>query len=101
MAAITGNDGHALQPLKDAGMFHSSGLKWASRPVVFHRSTGKNVRLSENNTVATRVRGTGAVFTIGYGIVFTSEPVSIGQMLRVTLKERDTDWLNSMVSSQI
>ena len=78
-----------------ADVFRSRGLKWASRPVVFHKNTGRHVRLSENNTVATRVRE-GAR---GNGIVFTSEPVSTGQMLKVTVMERETGWSGGLVSS--
>ena len=47
---------------------------------------GKNIELTQNNTVATRVRG------YDYCIVCTSEPVSIGQMFKVTVLERDTSW---------
>ena len=63
--------------------FRPERLKWVSQPVVFHRNTGENVGLSENNTVATRAR------SADYGVVFTSEPVSTGQMLKVTVMERD------------
>ena len=73
-------------------VFSSGGLKWSSRPVVFHRNTGKRIKLSENNTVATRVT------FWDNGIVFTSEPVSTGQMLKVTVMERES-WAGDLVSS--
>ena len=63
-----------------------SGLKWASQAAVFHANTGENIRLSENNTVATRVKES------GHGVsVFTLEPVSPGQMLKITVMERDSE----------
>ena len=88
MAAITGA-GDA------GGVFHSGRLKWASQPVVFHGNTGTNIRLSKNNTVATR----DAAYA-GFGIVFTNEAVSTGQMLKVTVVERETRWSSGMVGAQ-
>ncbi len=58
------------------------GVEWSSSPVTFHRNKGKNVRLIESNTVATRTVGH------SYGIVFTSEPMIVGQMLKVTLTDK-------------
>ena len=77
-------------------VFRSEGLKWASRPVVFHQNTGENVRLSKDSTVATRVKSN------VYGIVFTSEPVSTGRMLKVTVTEREpgSRLISGIVSSQ-
>ncbi len=57
------------------------GVEWSSSPVTFHRNKGKNVKLTKSNTVATRTE-------IYYGIVFTSEPMIVGQMLKVTMTRR-------------
>ena len=78
---------HKLHKMASANSrVFSSGLKWASQAVVFHGNTGENIRLSENNTVATRVRES------GHGVsVFTAEPVSTGQMLKVTVMERASE----------
>ena len=61
------------------------GVEWSSSPVTFHRNKGRNVELTERNTVATRVRHH------NYGIVFTSEPLLVGQMLKFTVTERGED----------
>ena len=64
------------------------GVEWSSSPVTFHRNKGKNVELTKSNTVATRAWGH------NYGIVFTSEPMIVGQMLKVTVTERvEEGWL--------
>ena len=58
------------------------GVEWSSSPVTFHRNKGKNVELIiTNNTVATRTKDH------NYGIVFTSELMVVGQMLKVTVTE--------------
>ena len=77
-----------------SSLFSSAGVQWTSQPVVFHNKRGKHIELSQNNTVATRVR------SIDYGIVFTSEPVSIGQMFKVTLLEKDSQYVAGLVSVQ-
>ncbi len=59
------------------------GVEWSSSPVTFHRNKGKNVELTESNTVATRLRDHNCA------IVFTSEPVLVGQMLKVTVTEKE------------
>ena len=58
------------------------GVEWSSSPVTFHRNKKENVELTESNTVATRSK-------YGYCIVFTSEPMIVGQMLKVTMTERE------------
>ena len=56
-------------------------VEWSSSPVTFHRNKGRNVELTESNTVATRSKG------LAFAIVFTSEPLVAGQMLKVTVTE--------------
>ena len=75
-------------------LFTSANVQWTSLPVVFHNNHGKNVVLSQNNTVATRERSLDY-----YGIVCTSEPVTIGQMFKVTMLEEVTHW-GGLVSLQ-
>ncbi len=63
------------------------GVEWSSSPVTFHRNKGEHVELTESNTVATSTK-------LKYGIVFTSEPMIAGQMLKVTMTERvEEGWL--------
>ncbi len=66
------------------------GVEWSSSPVTFHRNKGKHVELTKSNTVATKTYGF-------YGIVFTSEPMIVGQMLKVTLTQREEYWAGGMV----
>ncbi len=61
------------------------GVEWSSSPVTFHRNKGKSVELTESNTVATRTLSAS-------GIVFTSEPMIVGQMLKVTMTQREEGW---------
>ncbi len=64
------------------------GVEWSSSPVTFHRNKEENVELTESNTVATRTEGYS-------GVVFTSEPMIVGQMLKVTVTERvEGHWLS-------
>ncbi len=63
-----------------------TGVEWSSPPIAFHRNKGKNVRLSEGNEVATRVD------SYGDAIVFTAEPLSVGQLLKVTVTKRANRW---------
>ncbi len=69
-----------------------TGVEWSSSPVTFHENKGKNVRLSEGNKVATRVN------SYGVGIVLTAEPLSVGQLLKVTMTKRAGRWSNGLVS---
>ena len=63
------------------------GVEWSSSPVTFHihRNKGRNVELTQRNTVATRTE------SYEYAIVFTSEPMVAGQMLKVTVTERERE----------
>ena len=79
MATITSDDG--LSDDHDDGVLFGE-VEWSSSPVTFHRNKGKNVKLTESNTVATRNK------SFYYGIVFTSEPMVAGQILKVTMTER-------------
>ena len=72
------------------GSDHSSlfsSITWTGQPVVFHRKAGRNIALSENNTVASSSDPDD-----DYAVVCTSEPVSIGQMFKVTVK-RSARWM--------
>ena len=70
------------------------GVEWSSSPVTFHRNKGKHVELTKSNTVATRTKS----FS---GIVFTSEPMIVGQMLKVTMTERvEEHWTGGMVRAR-
>ncbi len=71
------------------------GVEWSSSPVTFHRNKGKNVKLTESNTVATRTK------SYGFAIVFTSEPMIVGQMLKVTMTVRVEGWDGGMVRAQL
>ena len=62
------------------------GVKWNSSPVTFHWKKGENVKLTEWSTVATRNE------SYGYDIVFTSEPMIAGEMLKVTMTKKDKYW---------
>ena len=74
--------------------FINASVQWTSQPVAFHHKHGKNIQLSQNNTVALRMR------SWYYGIVCTNEPVSIGNMFKVTLMERNEKWsFGGLVSS--
>ena len=70
-------------------------VQWSSSPVTFHRNTGKNVELTENNRVATRVRNR------DYALVFTNEPMVVGQMLKVTMTQRGEDRYGGMVRAHL
>ncbi len=72
------------------------GVEWSSSPVTFHRNKGKSVKLTKSNTVATRTNS----FNYG-GIVFTSEPMIAGQMLKVTVTERVEGLYGGMVRAQL
>ena len=59
----------------------------------FHSSCGKNIRLSDNNTVAERVK------SYNNGIVFTEQPVALGTVFQVKILEYDdSKWSGSIVS---
>ncbi len=68
-----------------------AGVEWSSSPVTFHRNKGKHARLTKSSTVATRVSGK------DYAVVFTSEPMLVGQMLKVTMSEKEEGWSGGMV----
>ena len=77
------------------GVLFGGGVEWSSSPVTFHRNTGKYVELTKSDTVATRVRDK------DYGIVFTREPMVVGQMLKVTMTEREGGWDVGMVRARV
>ncbi len=89
MATCTSDDGVLL-----------GGVEWSSSPVTFHRNKGENVELTESNTVATRTKSWSKSFN--NGIVFTSEPMIVGQMLKVTMTQREEEsWLSGMVRAHL
>ncbi len=72
------------------------GVEWSSSPVTFHRNKGDFVKLTKSNTVATRTK------SYCYGMVFTSEPMIVGQMLKVTMTRREEDrWSCGMVRAHL
>ena len=71
------------------------GVEWSSSPVTFHRNKGRNVELTKRNTVATRTK------SHNYGIVLTSKPVVVGQMLKVTVTEKEGGWAGGMVRAHL
>ena len=65
----------------------------------FHSRCGKNISLSDSNTVTERVGDDWC-----NGIVFTEQPVSLGTVFQVKILEYDDDcdgrgWLGSIVSA--
>ena len=58
----------------------------------FHSRCGKNISLSDDNTVAERVK------TIDDGIVFTDQPVALGTVFQVKIVEYDFHTAGSLVS---
>ena len=63
----------------------------------FHSSFGKNIILSDNNTVARRFR------SLYDGIVLTEQPVALGTVFQVKILEYDyaaksDKWFGSIVS---
>ena len=59
----------------------------------FHSRCGDYIRLSENNTVATRVA------SYNNGIVFTAQPVQLDSMFQVKILEYEEKWIESIVSA--
>ena len=63
----------------------------------FRSRCGKNISLSDNNSVAERLR---AEEDFCNGIVFTEQPVALGTVFQVKILEYDDDliWAGSIVS---
>ena len=64
----------------------------AGRVGSFHRNHGSNVCLLEEGTVAHRVKG------FNNGIVFSEQPIVIGDFFQVKLIEKESGWSGSLVS---
>ena len=79
--------GNQYSPLMKSG-----AIQWDGRPVFFHSNTGRNIILEGGGTVASRAR------SFDYGTVVTSEPVCIGQMLKITVLRREEKWRGGLVS---
>ena len=67
---------------------------WFCQPAALHRNHGWNIKLSDNDSVAERVR------SCSDGIVFTAEPVPLNCAFQVTvLRETEENWSRSFVSA--
>ena len=93
MARISKRDSMASRKVAPS-LFTSANVQWAGQPVVFHNKHGENIELSQNNTVATRVKDHDC------GVVCTCEPVSTGQMFKVTVLEKHKGYSYGLVSLQ-
>ena len=68
--------------------------KWSCRPAALHHNHGENIKLSDNDSVAERVR------SYYCEIIFTAEPVPLNCAFQVTLlREEEMDWAGSFVSA--
>ena len=64
----------------------------------FHSHCGKNISLSDYNTVARRVA---IDDSLDNGIVFTEQPVALGTVFQVKILHYDCGWLLSIVSGRL
>ena len=79
------------------GASHSSLAGWIPRPAPFIISKhGRNVKLSEEYSVAERERPE-AIDTV----VYTAQPVPVGEVWRVTVLDASSDSLGGLVSGWI
>lgn len=58
----------------------------------FHRKHGANIRLSEENTVAHRAD------SYNKAVVFTENPIAVGNSFLVKLLDKGGGWAGSIVS---
>ena len=65
------------------------------RRAAFHEIHGHNITLSNGGLVATRATIKDGVN--GHGVVLTTEPVSEGSMLTVTVRKDDQDFRGGLV----
>ena len=75
--------------VNEMGVFEMATTTLTQR---FHSRCGVNISLSDNNTVARRVR------SWDNGIVFTEQPVALGTVFQVKILEYDNSWRGSIVS---
>ena len=75
--------------IKHTGVAH---LLMAGSVGSFHQNHGSNIQLLEKGTVAHRVRDW------SYGIVFSEQPIVIGDIFQVKLIEKERQWAGSLVS---
>ncbi len=68
------------------GVLFIGGVQWSSSRTTFHGNKGENVELTEKKSVANRTKHS------GNAIVFTSEPMVAGQMLKVIVTGREDRW---------
>ena len=66
----------------------------SGRPGAFHHKHGRNIRLSEEDTVAHRVD------SYNKAVVFTEQPIPLGAMFQVRLLDKGGGWAGSIVSSR-
>ncbi|XP_015912710.1 neuralized-like protein 2 [Parasteatoda tepidariorum] len=59
-------------------------------PVTFHQYHGRNIILSENNTVAYRKSG------YAYGITFSREPLQPGEIFLLEIEEFEHGWIGNL-----
>ena len=67
--------------------------KWSCQPAALHHNHGRNIKLSDNDSVAERVR------SFANGIVFTAEPVPLNCAFQVTVLRKEKLWIGSFVSA--
>ena len=66
------------------------------RAGAFHETKrGKNIRLSENNSVAKRV------CSRNNGVVFTAQPIALDTLYQVELLERENGFYGGLVSVEL
>ena len=78
---------------------HSSLAGWIPRPAPFNASKhGTNVEFSEQCSVAERVRPGG---TYQDGVVYTAQPVPLGEVWRITVLSTMNKWSGELVSGWV
>ena len=70
-------------------------MQWNKQRAAFHAIRGHNITLSNGGLVARRATKENGVN--GYGVVLTTEPVSEGNMLTVTVQSDNQDFKGGLV----
>ena len=71
--------------------------RWPNRKAPFHtRKLGKNVLLSSECSIAERET---PLSSRDDGVVYTAEPVAVGDVWRITVLSRASKWMNGLVSA--
>ncbi len=71
-----------------------TGVEWSSSPISFHKNKGDNVKLTEDNRVATTVDGE----KDSGNTIVTAESLRVGQLFKVTMTKRAHRWRGGLVS---